>query len=101
MKKESAFQAGLVRKLRGFEWVKRVIKNDPNQIQGFPDLTVYLTNGKWALLECKQHEAAKRQPNQQFYIQDMAESGFARFIYPENEEEILRELSEYASGAGR
>lgn len=100
MKKESAFQAGLVRKLRGFKWVKKVIKNDACQIQGFPDLTVYLTNGKWALLECKQHEAAKRQPNQQYYIQDMAAYGFACFVYPENEEEVLRELCKYASGAG-
>lgn len=99
--KESTFQANLVRKLRSFDWVKKVIKNDANQIQGFPDLTVYLKNGKWALLECKQHKAAKRQPNQQYYIQDMAEYGFARFIYPENEEEILRELGEYASRAGR
>ena len=97
MQKESAFQANLVRKLRGFDWVVKVIKNDAGQIQGFPDLTVYLRNGKWALLETKRSEAAKRQPNQEFYVQEMNDCGFARFIFPENEEEVLRELCEYAS----
>lgn len=101
MQKESAFQARLVRKLKSYDWVIQVIKNDAGMIQGFPDLTVYLTNGKWALLECKQHKAAKRQPNQEVYIQKMAGCGFARFIYPENEEEVLRELCEYASGTDR
>lgn len=101
MKKESAFQASLVRKLRGFDWVVKVIKNDAGQIQGFPDLTVYLRNGKWALLETKRYEAAKRQPNQEFYVQEMNDCGFARFIFPENEEEVLRELCEYASRTNR
>jgi hypothetical protein len=101
MRKESEFQAKLIQKLRKSDWVIQVIKNDPNYIQGFPDLTVFLKNGKWALLECKREEGASRQPNQEIYISWFGECGFARFIYPENEEEVLSDLCQYASRPGR
>lgn len=97
MKRESVFQAALVRKLRSMPFVVEVIKNDANCIQGFPDLTVYLKNGEWAILECKREERASRQKNQEYYIRLFDHYGFARFIQPENEEEVLHDLREYAS----
>ena len=101
MKKENAFQAQLIKKLMAWDTVKKIVKNDSSYIQGFPDLTVYLTNGRWALLECKRYSEARRQANQEYYIEDMGKCGFARFIYPENEEDVLNELRQYASGTGR
>lgn len=51
-----------------------------------------LYKDKWASLECKQTTRAKKQPNQEYYIGLMDEMSFARFISPENKEEVLYEL---------
>lgn len=91
---ESKFQSQLKKKL-----AKRfpgciVMKNDPNDIQGIPDLTV-LYRSRWATLECKRSEGASHQPNQDYYVQKMDEMSFSRFIFPENCEEVLDELSTF------
>ena len=91
MGKESQFQAGLIKRLKKQFPGCLVLKNDANYIQGFPDLTV-LYKSKWALLECKRECEAHKQPNQQYYIDKGNEMSFARFICPENEEEVLNDL---------
>lgn len=93
MPKESQFQASLIRKLKVMFPGCMVLKNDANYIQGFPDLTILWKN-KWAILECKRSSEAHKQPNQQYYIDWGNESSFARFICPENEEEVLNELQQ-------
>lgn len=75
-----------------------VLKNDPNYIQGFPDLTIFYKN-KWAVLEVKRDisEMSKTTAsiqNQKFYIRKLNRMSFARFIYPQNEEEVLDELQQ-------
>lgn len=69
------------------------MKNDSSYIQGIPDLLVLYKN-RWASLECKKSEKAKRQPNQEYYIRQMDEMSFARFVCPENKEEVLNELQQ-------
>lgn len=93
MPRESQFQARLIRKLKSMFPGCFVLKNDVNYIQGFPDLTV-LWRDKWALLECKRESEAHKQPNQQYYIDRGNELSFARFISPENEEEVLHDLQQ-------
>ena len=72
-----------------------VLKNDPNYIQGIPDLTVLYKN-KYAMLEVKKSAHEKIQPNQQTYIDIVNEQGgYGSFIYPENEKEVFNELKKF------
>lgn len=87
---ESGFQDRLIKDLKARFEGCFVFKMD--QIQGIPDLLV-LYNDKWASLECKKSSRAKKQPNQEYYVGRMNDMSFSRFIYPENKEEVLDELS--------
>ena len=93
MAKESAFQKGLINDLKKRFPGCMVLKNDPNYIQGIPDLLV-LYEGRWAALECKKAKQASHQPNQDYYVERMNEMSFPRFVYPENKEIILDELQQ-------
>ena len=93
MKKESKFQSELIKKIKERYPEAIVLKNDSSYKQGIPDLTV-LHKDKWAALECKQHDKASHRPNQDYYISKMDEMSFARFISPENEEDVLNEMDE-------
>lgn len=93
MAKESAFQKGLINDLKKRFPGCMVLKNDPNYIQGIPDLLV-LYEGRWAALECKKAKQARHQPNQDYYVERMNEMSFSRFVYPENKEIILDELQQ-------
>lgn len=90
-KLESKFQSELKKKLVDRFPGCVVMKNDPNDIQGIPDLTV-LYKDRWATLECKRSEIAHKQPNQEYYVGIMNDMSFSRFIYPENMEEVLDEM---------
>ena len=90
-KKESEFQAKLIKEIKERFPGSIVLKNDANYIQGIPDLTV-LYKDRWAALECKAGEGSSKRPNQPYYISRMNEMSFASFISPENKEEVLNEL---------
>lgn len=90
---ESKFQASLIKELKERFPGCIVIKNDPNYIQGLPDLLI-LYNNKWRALECKRSGSASKRPNQEFYVNTMNEMSFSRFIYPENKEEVLNDLQQ-------
>ena len=88
---ENKFQANLIKKIKKEYPGCIVIKNDPTYIQGIPDLLV-LYKDKWVSLECKKSAKARHQPNQDYYVDQMNKMSFSRFIYPENEQEVLDEL---------
>jgi hypothetical protein len=90
---ENKFQAKLIREIKDIFPDCIVMKNDAGYIQGIPDLLV-LNKDKWASLEVKKSANAKRQPNQEYYVNKMNEMSFSRFVCPENKEEILNELRE-------
>lgn len=89
--KESKFQKELINDLKTIFPGSVIIKNDPNYIQGIPDLIILYEN-KWAALEVKNDQNAKRQPNQEYYICLLNVMSYASFIYPQNREEVLNEL---------
>ena len=94
VKLERDFQRGLIAEIKERLPGCLVMKTDPNYIQGIPDLLV-LFGERWAMLEVKKSENAPHQPNQDYYV-DLVNSqgGFARFIYPENEDTVLKEMIE-------
>jgi hypothetical protein len=91
--RESKFQANLKKKLKSMFPDCIVTKMDPTDIQGMPDLLILYKN-KWATLELKRSRNATHQPNQDYYVDKMNEMSFSRFIFPENEEEVLHELQQ-------
>lgn len=86
---ESGFQDKLRDDLKEMFPGCMVFKMD--QVQGIPDLLV-LYKDKWASLECKKSASAKRQPNQEYYVDLMDAMSFSRFVCPENKEEVLDDL---------
>ena len=91
---ENKFQANLIKKLKKLYPDCVVMKNDSSYIQGIPDLLV-LNGDKWASLECKKTANARHQPNQDYYVEKMNDMSFSRFIFPENEGEVLDELKHW------
>lgn len=92
-KLESKFQAELIKELKIMFPGCIILKNDPNHVQGVPDLTIFWNN-KWATLEVKKSANAPHQPNQDYYVATMDTMSFSRFIYPENKGEVLDELQQ-------
>ena len=88
---ESKFQAKLIKEIKERLPGCIVMKTDPNYIQGMPDLLI-LHKDKWASLENKRSANAKKQPNQQYYVDKMNEMSFSRFVCPENKEAVLSDL---------
>ena len=91
--RESQFQAQLIKKLNKMLPGIIVLKNDPNSIQGIPDL-ILLYKNRWAALEVKRGATASVRPNQAHYVRTMYAMSYAAFIYPENESEILNEVQQ-------
>ena len=92
-KLESAFQKDLMDEIRARYPDCVILKNDSSYIQGFPDWTI-LYKDKWAVLEAKRSKNAKKQPNQPYYVDKLNTMSFSRFVYPENKDDVLRELEQ-------
>lgn len=95
--RESKFQADLKKEIKKRFPGCIVTKMDSGDIQGIPDLLI-LYKDMWATLENKRSADAPKRPNQEYYVNKMNEMSFSRFIFPENREEILRELENKFNG---
>lgn len=98
-RRENEYQAKLIIKIKRLIPGTFILKNDSSYIQGIPDLTV-LYRDRWAVLEVKRSAFEEYQPNQQWYLDQFNEMSFSATIFPENEEEVLRDL-QYALGSRR
>lgn len=90
-KLESKFQKELMDEIRELYPGCVILKNDSGYIQGFPDWTI-LYKDRWAVLEAKRERGAKKQPNQEYYVDRLDKMSFSRFVYPENKDEVLEDL---------
>ena len=93
MKRETQYQRGVVKKIRTLFPGCVVLRTDPTQLQGIPDVLV-LYKDRWALLEFKKSANEPTQPNQEYRVREFREMSYASFIFPENEERVLRELQQ-------
>lgn len=91
-KLESEFQKDLMDEIRDLYPGCMILKNDSGYIQGIPDWTI-LYKDKWAVLEAKRERKAKKQPNQDYYVDKLNDMSYSSFVYPENREEVLNQLS--------
>lgn len=91
--RENRFQKKLIDEIREMFPGCIILKNDPNYVQGIPDLSVFYGD-RWAMLECKKSEHEEHQPNQDYYVEYADGMSFARFIFPENKQEVLNELQQ-------
>lgn len=95
---ESGFQDRLKSELKDMFPGCVVVKQD--YFQGIPDLLI-LYGSKWAMLENKKKETAKKQPNQEYWVNTFDNMSFARFIYPENKKQVLDELKTFFDFGGK
>lgn len=94
---ESEYQAKLIKRIEQVLPGCLIVKNDPNYMQGIPDLTIFY-GPRWALLEVKASEKSRERPNQRYYVEKWAEVTFCSFVYPENEAEVLNALQRSLQG---
>ena len=92
-RKESDFQAKLIKDLEKRFPGSIVTKLDSSHLQGIPDLLI-LYKDRWATLECKKSQKETHRPNQEYYVDKLNNMSFSKFIYPENREEVLSELQQ-------
>lgn len=92
--RERDYQRGLIKRMKAMFPGSLIIKTDSSHDQGIPDLLI-LYRCKWAALEVKRSSKASHRPNQDEFVNELDAMSFARFIFPENETEVLNELREY------
>lgn len=88
---ENIYQRAFIKRLKKEFPGSIILKNDPNYIQGIPDLLL-LVGDRWFALEVKRSSSASHQPNQDYYVNRMNEMSAAYYVYPENEDEVIDEI---------
>ena len=90
---ERDYKPGLKKRIKKAIPGSLIFNIDANDMQGAPDMLVLYEN-MWAVIEVKLSETARRQPNQEYYVELLDNMSFAAFIYPENEEEVIYALQQ-------
>lgn len=90
---ENKFKQKLIKELYNMFPGCLILHTDPTEIQGIPDLVIFYKD-RYAFLECKKSKDSDRRPNQEIWVHHLNKMSFARFIYPENKEDVLYDLQE-------
>jgi Holliday junction resolvase len=90
---ERDYQPKLIKKLERMFPGCVILKNDSSYLQGIPDLVIFY-GARYAFLEVKAERDSPIQVNQPYYVEKLNQMSFAAFVYPENEREVLRALSD-------
>lgn len=97
---EAAYQRKLIKRLQLLFPGCYILKNDPAENQGIPDILI-LYNNRWAMLEVKISAKARSQANQDYFINTFNSMSFAAFIHPDNEDQVLYDLQSAFGIAGQ
>jgi hypothetical protein len=97
--RENEYQPRLIKKLERLFPGCVILKNDSAYIQGIPDLLI-LWGDRWAMLEVKASATSAIQVNQPYWVERLGEMSFAAFIYPSNEQDVLRGLEQAFTAHG-
>jgi hypothetical protein len=97
--RENEYQPRLIKKLERLFPGCVILKNDSAYIQGIPDLLI-LWGDRWAMLEVKASATSTVQVNQPYWVERLGEMSFAAFIYPSNEQDVLRGLEQAFTARG-
>lgn len=76
-----------------------IFKLDSGEFQGIPDLLI-LFQSQWAILEVKRGLNAKKQPNQDWYVDEFNKMSFSAFVNPQNQEAVLNDLERAFTSRG-
>lgn len=90
---ESKFKKQFVSKLRDILPFVEFFEPDPERTRSAPDMLV-VGRRTWAALEFKRSKDATHRANQDRNIERLNKLGYATFVYPENEMEVLNDLEE-------
>lgn len=93
---EGRFKADFRQELKklGFTAVLQY-KQDATTVQGFPDTIALAPESVVFFIEFKKSKNAKYRPRQKWWGERLTERGFFHyFVYPENKDEVLREIKE-------
>lgn len=90
---ESNFQSKVVKWLRQKGCYVLTTTVHPGIPDGCPDIVALIDGGGWITLECKTSKDAKFQPLQKATIAKLDRMFYSRAVWPENWEEIKRELT--------
>ncbi len=94
MAMENKFKTKLCKRIETEFPGSMVLHLDPTEKKGIPDLVV-LHNSKWATLEGKKEKNASKRLHQDYYVDRMNKMSFSSFIYPENEDEVIKNMHKY------
>jgi hypothetical protein len=96
--RESEFQTKVNRGLRAQYPDAHILKTDgpASGVQGFPDWAIVLPNATTVFYDAKVSANAKRQPNQDWYMDDLNSKGYlAMFVCPDNVDEFYKKVASY------
>lgn len=90
---ESKFKKDFCNKLKKMNCTVLQYQQNATTVKGFPD-TIWFYKKAYGFLEFKRSSFASFRPGQKEWIKRLSSWTFARVVYPENAEQILREIIE-------